>query len=134
MPSFVASLGDTMIDSVERRLARVTVSVVLGVLAALSLITGIGCVTAAVWIALAREFGPIVSASVIGLAYFALAAVLFALMKARAPVGAPLSAPEQAPLHGAAPPSRLPPSGLPPMAQAFLYGIEAAMNQPPRRR
>lgn len=96
--------------TVERTARRAVRSAVLGAFAALFALIALGFLTAAGFIALMAEYGPVAAALTLGIGYLVLAALfLVAVASGRMPAPPP-------------PPVEKP---RPPLADAFLLGMEA---------
>lgn len=120
-----------MFRSVERKVARAARRSALGAVAVVAFLVGLAFLTVAAWIAMTAAASALAAALLIGFAYLALGAILVAVASA---MGSRRHAPH-APEHDR-PPPYAPPSGMPPLAQAFLYGMEAgsAARRRERRR
>ncbi|SIT80216.1 phage holin family protein [Pontibaca methylaminivorans] len=115
--------------SVERKVAQAARRSALGAVAAIAFLVGLAFLTAAAWIAMAEAASTLAAALLIGFAYLALGAILIAAASA---MGSRHHTPH-VPEHDR-PPSYAPPSGMPPLAQAFLYGMEAGSAAKRRER
>lgn len=88
--------------------------------AALAFVVGIAFLTAAIWIYIAATVDTFTAAIVLGAIYVGLGFILLGLASARAKDGA-----DPAGVKSAPQPDPDPPSNLPPLAQAFMFGMEA---------
>ena len=113
-----------MFDAVKQSAARAARKTALSVGALIALCVGIGFLTAAGWIHLSLAHGPLTAALVIGLIYVGIGLVLIAVAGSSAPetVDSP-----SAGAHAAEPDPETP-NSLPPLAQAFVYGLNAGVK------
>lgn len=109
-----------MFARVEQKVAQAARKTALGAGAALALLVGIAFLTAAAWIYIAATVDTFIAAIVIGAFYVGLGFVLLGLASAREKSG-----PEPAGVKSAPEPNPDAPSNLPPLAQAFIFGMEA---------
>ncbi|MBI6629416.1 phage holin family protein [Pontibaca salina] len=109
-----------MFARVEQKVTRVARKTALGTGAALALLVGIAFLTAAAWIYIAATTDTFIAALVLGAIYLGLGFVLLGLASSRERGGSDPAGVKTAPETNAEAPSN-----LPPLAQAFIYGIEA---------
>lgn len=138
-----------ILATVTDRVARAGRQAALGMVGGLCMLAGLAFLTLAAWIALAAQHGALVAALVLGLGYAGLALVLLALAARRPgrprPAGATADAhPDRggdtdrdamlrAVFAGAG--LKVPPRGeFPPLVEAFMFGLTAALTLRERPR
>jgi hypothetical protein len=110
-----------MFHRIEREAARAARRTALGAGALIALLSGAGFLTLAAWLGLVPVIGSLRAALVIGLTHAGIGLVL-----------AGLAAPRKGVASGAAP---QPGGDIPPLADAFLTGLETGRRaRPPSRR
>ncbi|QDY70084.1 phage holin family protein [Qingshengfaniella alkalisoli] len=114
-----------MLKAIEQLLSRAAANAALALLAGASVTVGIAFLTVAAWIALASHYDTLVAALVIGCAYVALSAILFAALKT--------SGRHSPPPEYRAPPPPPPQSDIVSLVEAFFSGFDAARRRNRRR-
>lgn len=90
---------------------------------------GTAFLTVAAWFALVPEFGGTIAALIIAVAYFGVGLILLGVASGR-------QSETHEPRPAARPVAEKPvtPSGLPPLVQAFLYGLQAGTDADRKKR
>ncbi len=107
-----------MLDSLKNSASAAVRNTAIGILAAVLALVGIGFLTAALWMALAQEFGQTNAATMVGSLYITLAAIVFVVARLR---GGPARAEFVQQSQG---PATTPMQGV---VLAFMQGLDAAI-------
>jgi vacuolar-type H+-ATPase subunit I/STV1 len=113
-----------MFPSLRRTAVRTARRTALSLGAGIAFIVGAVFLTIAAWIFLVAAYGALVAAFILGLIYLGLAAILLGTAMSHAAPDHPHSACD----CDATRSQPTPPEGMPPLVEAFIFGLSAALK------